>query len=675
MLAIAAGSAAGVACVSVGAQAQDGAAAAGSIDASAALIAALRKEAAALEPARDADPAVAARAHAKHALRSLAADLLAPPTRNVSAGGLAERELAGFTIAARRVELDASIDGESVLDEADWALLASRLASVGAVAPSETRRALRDALAPIVRVVSSGASGTRAPSMQESIKSWGNSGDFPRDLVARVSAVDPVLVEADASPAHRASAETVRARIIAAGNLLATPPDWLAAPARDRIASDLGSACEALVKGEGVRGGATLASLSETIQLVTNAARLPASPAFSELHEALSGGVASGTLASLESSLRDRLNELIARLADRPEAEKEERIIRPLRSTLRGISQRARSQEPELMRAAMECLRGKPDAIAQSPAWDRYSQSRAMMGLVRRASDVMAVDGRVGASGPEPANRWTRLCSRILRLSQDLARPDDRSPLASEELRLLLGLVDSLHPAAESPALTGNTPIGIALLGDQRGLLASTLSDTRQTWLSLVDKEKDEQAKGAASVLAGGADLVKLVEALEPLAALWSSQPAERERLIAELNAHPGVEVPASLVAELATSLPSQLQDAAKLLLHARAEEAQAARGLLREAHRAASPLLVIASWRESTPASAITGSVSPWSELAGIETWGLPEGAKDAAARLSITAHKWQAAHQSGRSADAQTRRAELEDLALSVLDQVPSR
>lgn len=674
MLVNAAGSAAGK---SVVVQPQSGAAAAGSSEASAALVAALRQEIAALEPSRDADPAVAARARAKQALRSLAADLLAPPTRSMSEGGLAEggRELAGFTISARRAELDASIEGEAALDEADWTLLASRLASVGAVPPSETQRALRDAIAPIVRAASAGASGTRAPSMQESIKSWGNSGDFPRDLVARVSAVDPVLVGADASPAHRASAQTVRARIIAAGDLLATPPDWLAAPARERIAADLGSACEALVNGEGVRGGATLASLHEATSLLANAARLPASPTFSELHKALSESVASGTLGSLESPHRNQLNKLMVRLADRPDAEKEERIIRPLRSTLRGVSQRARSFEPELIRDAMECLRGKPEAISLSPAWERYSQARTMMDLVRRASGVMAVDGRVGASGPEPANRWTRLCSRILRLSQDLARPDDRSPLAGEELRLILGLVDSLYPAAESPALTGSTPIGVALLGDQRGLLASTLNDTRQTWLSLVDKEKDEQAKGAATVLAGGAELVRLVEALEPLAALWSSQPAERDRLITELNAHPGLEVPASLMAELAASLPSQLQDAAKLLLHARAEEAQAARGLLREARRAASPLLVMASWRGGLPVSAIAGSASAWSELAGIEAWEMPDGTADAAARLSIKAHELQAARQSSRTAETDARRVELEDLALSVLDEATPR
>ncbi len=635
---------------------------------SGALIATLRQEAAGLEPPRDADPAAAARTRAKQSLRSLAADLLTPPTDTTNVDGPAERALAGLTIAARRAELDASIDSETALDEADWTLLASRLASAGTAAPSQTRRALREALAPIVRAISPGASGTRAPSMQDSIKSWGNSGGIPQELLARVSAVDAMLVEADASPAHRASAEGVRAKIISAGNLLGTPPDWLAPPARQRVASDLGSACEALASSDGPRGGATLASLQEAIQLVTTAARLPASPAFSELHQALSDSIASGSLTSLDAPLRDRLAELVAQLANRPEAEKEDRIIRPLRSTLRGVSQRARAQEPELIRAAIDCLRGTPDAFAQSPAWDRYTQARTMMNLVRRASTVMAVDGRAGASGPEPANRWTRLCSRILRLSQDLARPDDRSPLAGEELRLLLGLIDSLYPAAESPTLTSATPIAVALLGDQRGLLASTLSDTRQTWLSLIDKEKDDQAKGAASVLAGGAELVQLVEALEHLAPLWSSQPTERERLIADLNAHPALEVPPPLIMELAASLPSQLQDAAKLLLHARAEEAQTARALLRDARRATSPLLAIASWRAGVPAA--TAPTSPWSELAGIEAWALPDGAQSDAARLSVAAQECQAAKQSGRTQAAEARRTELEDLALSLLD-----
>jgi hypothetical protein len=390
---------------------------------------------------------------------------------------------------------------------------------------------------------------------------------------------------------------------------------------------------------------------------------LPSSPAFTPLRQGVSSAISTGRDVGLEPHELDGLNTAVRALADRAIAADDSAVVRPLRVIQSVLDREADMIEAALVGDIVVRLEGRrsPDESAH----ERYAEVRQEISRLRRASDIMSAEGRRGAGGPEPGPRWTRLCSRLLRLGQDLARPDGRTQLARDEIRLLLGLVESLYPSADSPVLAESSAIGRTLLGEQRARLGASLDDTRLMWLGLLDQERDEQARGSAAVLAAGAEVVALVESLSPLVRLWERAPGTGADVLGTINADAGIELGLGVVSATVQALPGELQRAAALVAQARAEDAQTALRSLQEIRESCSVLAALASWTPADGPTAPTGSIGAWGEIAGIERLAWTDPARARAARLSLALHEWQRAKDLGDAARVDSWRGIAQNLA----------
>ncbi len=547
------------------------------------------------------DDAGAARA----AMRSLAADLLESGEAMGETGSI--RVVLARTIVRGLDELDASI-GALAGDDADARAVALRLLASdcdGARAAlknatADPWRAVRDSLSVLSRAAN--ATPTGWPEASDADKP---EGDVPgvesiRGTLSKIpgvsadarAAAEPALAliaEVDDHSPSWPAARHLRRAIARSAEVLANRPAWLPDAPASAAGGALLFAIPRLASATDRDAALLLVDrLAAWSELVRAGARLGADAAAGKARSSLAEIVPTATSGATLEHLR-RARSLLEPVT--PVLIDEKGLARQYRPAWRALVQSLRAGEGPLLVVLPDAIR-TPDSIADPALLTPLgAQRRALedLRLLERFARLSAAPPGKGAAEPQVTAPYARLADRVLKIGQELARPD-RAPEATLALRTLLESLDRFLTMPGEPSLQSALALGAgdpdraawdALTGGRTGALRSEIIARRDAWLETL-------RKGGTPAPEDIARLDALRELLGTLDALAPAVPAKDRAPTPALAAMQGwgaweLGVEARLA--IAEGIAKEAAEATRLTLEGDAPASASALKRLRERH------------------------------------------------------------------------------------------
>lgn len=564
------------------------------------LASSLRAQAEALMPTGS-DPEADIRRATKAEIRRLASGWLTSP----ESSALARRGRLGLIVARRLDEIDGWLDDERTPMPAIALLYRDLKAMEEADAAVDVEARLRDALAPAMQSLVTTGSGTRPASLTDDLNAWTTAALMPTDTIAALRKLDGLLVEADAWPAYRDTAESIRqdirqvARASESLKAASSAPEGAptAAPAETWRLAMLGHLARAAANLTGDGSSERRAS--------TGRAWLRLARAHADLTPTLLGaqGVESqdvwrallnrsaslgeaDEVAAIEAALaaHDAAKSVLAKLDTRRQLLDEKNLVRPLRPVVRNLMTRSSiAGESAVLTYLAAGVRDRAFAERSEAreAFAALDRDIDDLRVLHRVSDIMGADGRPGTVR-EPGNRWTRICSKYLRASQDLLRSPDASQAARATIRSLSDQIVLASECEHARTLQPGDALGLRLMGDSRAMLASTLQQAHQAWLTTADREGEAPDAAALALLDLGAGLVRSAERLREFEVMLAEPTPERGRaMLGVMGASRSWGVDPAATAGLCKELVPRFQEAAALVASGQVEAREKARALI----------------------------------------------------------------------------------------------
>jgi hypothetical protein len=464
-------------------------------------------------------------------LRRLARDLAREGERQGAAGST--RILVARTLAGHLAALDALLELPG-LDPAVIEMLGASLGEGSALdlrgakaGATELDRMLRDALAPLM-----GITGTppgpwgwvddppRQPGAMEAplgpdLARWEAIRGITPEAIASLRTLDQTLAEADRWAAYQRSSGALRADVrAAADSLLAADKPWLAPEARTQLATDFNDAAVALGTGPSMDNArAELQRITLIGRIVAGTDRLGSDAPGKKVRTAVSDLVRTRAAdRQAERRAIETFDRVLASILAREGLGESRSLVRHLRPAWKTLDRDCQTAEravvdvlPRLLqyesamtdpavltavaghRRALEDLESlyKTSAALQVPRRTLPTQP-APLDPRRPRTPELPLPASPGRDG-EPAAGWKPIADRLLKVSQDLAKPETHD-VALEQLRSLAGRLPRFMalPGEEDLRITpgGGPPAGwSAVTGNRAMELPASIAAAREAWL------------------------------------------------------------------------------------------------------------------------------------------------------------------------------------------------
>lgn len=522
-------------------------------------------------------------------LRRLARDLARAGEKGGASGSY--RIIAARTIANNLPPLDDLLTRPGV----DLAILEMAAASLSeesglsaratAANPAELDRLLRDALAPLLDATGlptapygwitdppTTLDPSAAAPLAPQIDAWARIPGITPEAIAALQALDRALAEADRWAAYRRSAGTIRAEVRAAAAALPAPTavPWLSPEARARLAVDFSEGAVSLSTGPSMEvGRAEMRRLGALREAITGVDRLPNDPAGKKLRTALNDFVRNRT-ADREAERRslESFDRLLGHLLSRGDYGEARSLIRHLRPAWRALDKDCQTAEKALIEVLPKVIQfgdamTDPGLLTAIAAHHRALEDLASL---YRTSALLLIP-RATAASPgltpvdpkqpdpaspaplgrdrEPAAGWKPIADRLLKISQDLNKPDSHDA-ALEQFRAFssrLTRFADLPGEAEFRSSSGGSyspPGWGAVTGGRAAELPSAIAAARDAWLQNFAKSGSAADSARLELLE---DLMRQLSAAAAVQALIQGVPPAPGRGRGVMEAWPGWEL------------------------------------------------------------------------------------------------------------------------------------
>jgi hypothetical protein len=508
-------------------------------------------------------------------VRRLARDLIASGERAGQPGS--GRIVLGRTLVTALPDLDrliaASAD-DPILIAAAGDIAAARKTLEGGQADPDI--AVRDALAVLSKLAGhppgtggwiEDRSGAPAEPLAPKLQAWLALPGMSPEAIEALRRVDEVAESAASWPAYQAAAIRTRAMALDAAASFDGAPAWLPDDARRILCEQFAAAISGL-GDPGQRGNALddLARLTAIADLIRKTDALEDNPAGKRIRAGVAQAVAIPP-AQADARAMASFTQIVAMIASRASWPDEKSLIRQIRPAYRFFAAAARQSEQQIMTALPDVLR-KPEAMTDPGTLASLSAHRQAVADVQGLLAVNAAFSVAGEGEPIADKPWQAAANRVLKLSQELSRADQKEQ-ALASLRSLFAMVstswrlpgeDALREAVKAeagkPANERDSPWA-RLSGGREAALVSEITDRRAGWL--FDWEK---------AIAGGSDVMRLAAIAALLELMQDAAPVvDVGEAYATLQAWPGWELSAGALNTIAAGLADQAAEATRLLL------------------------------------------------------------------------------------------------------------
>jgi hypothetical protein len=278
-----------------------------------------------------------------------------------------------------------------------------------------------------------------------------------------------------------------------------------------------------------------------------------------------------------ETRQLDAFERALDLLADKGKLADERDLARQLRPLNRALTPTLRDAERKLQGAL-------PDLLTRSDAMSdpgmlaiisAYKRALDDLRIVAALNAAMTGDKTTTSGEPVVTDRWKRIADRVLKLGQDVARPELRET-ALESIRGMgeqiaqftkLPGEDSLRDAAQKAKNSSGdkaTTVWTALTGGREAGLVSEISDRRGGWLDGWDKAGYAGSAGDVQRLMA---LRELMEVLDIARGLIETGPGSG----GALNAWAGWEISGDGLKALAPDLVGMTSEATRMIVEGEA--------------------------------------------------------------------------------------------------------
>lgn len=525
------------------------------------------------------------RGHARASVRGLAAVLLRTGEAAGAAGS--ERIVLGLTLARGMGEIDAAIaaaEGPAIEGALELAAMdldrgPEALSARNGEGSVDVQRTVRDAAAALADAL---LPATAAPAGRD----WGQIQSLSPETAAALESASTLLTEAASHPAYRAAAERLRRVLDEAALAAAAPPPWLPVGARDAIVERVTAAARGLVDPTArAEAAAALERAARLNRLINAADRLEETPAVRKARTQVAefAAAAPGEADTERIAAAQRILDAAGARLDLPE---ERMLPRQVRPAWRQLLVQSRQTEAKLL-PMVETALTRVDAMSDPAVLSALAAHRVVIDDLRLLERTAARIVEEGPPDREPAvaERWKRVADRLLKLGQDLGRPQDRDA-ALAGLRELTGQIDryAVMPGEEElrEANQGRGRLAAAwarLTGGKGEALLIELSDRRSGWVQGWDRQG---YAGTASDLARLQAIRGLMETLHDAAAADANS-----ETYARLNSTTGWEMSAETLARLAGDLTERCVEATEAMSTGDTEKCNGLVAEIREARAA----------------------------------------------------------------------------------------
>lgn len=511
--------------------------------------------------ARSADP----HDKAKAAVRRLTAKLLQTGERAGAPGSV--RVIIGRTLSDGLPGIDAAIvarDGagsEATLKiiEADALAAARTLDAPGA----DPWRTVRDGLAALADLTPEVVPAEPDHPFADRIDAWSKLPGVRADLGVALRSLDETLAAAAHWNAYRPGAAHRRRLIAEAGDALGTLPAWVPEATRQHLGEEFTRAIDGALKREDqplVEG--RLERIARLARLAARTDALDTSPAGQKVRAAIAQVM---TATAPDPAAERRGLEAYQRALDltlsRHTADEDKRLVRALRPAWRTLATAEKQTEASLYAALPELAR-RPEAMTEPGILATLNAAQRSADDLAGVQDLSALlsDGTPdGTHEPEVKPQWTRLAARVLKLSQDLAKPASRDTSLAA-LRAIIEQSRSYAAIADEQNLTD--PAWDALTAGRGKALVEALRATRAAWLGAAEKGTPTEPQAARlDAFRYLIDILRDLAALEP-----SGLPDKLGAGYTALQLQPAWQLSGAALAEFASGLSDRLGGAVQLV-------------------------------------------------------------------------------------------------------------
>jgi hypothetical protein len=501
----------------------------------------------------------------------------------------------GRILLARTIANDLAVLDDALarggIDPAILLMLAANLSEQSAprfasAAPAELDRLLRDALAPLLDATGAppGPWGWAAdppappdPSapLAPDLDRWAAIPGLTPEAIAALRELDGTLSEAEHWTAYRVSAALLRAEVRAASAALPAPgvQPWLAPEARERLARDFSEAAVALGTPGPSRdaGRSEMRRLASAARAAAAADRLPADNPGKRVRTALSDLLRNpATDREAEARALENFNSAAANVLARTGFGEDRPLVRHLRPAWKALDKDCQAAEQALIDILPRLLQfgdALTDPAVLTPiagqrrALDDLESLSAVSALLLKPRATPAAPGLpLDPSRPqipdtprpapsqrdsEPAAGWKPVADRLLKISQDLNKPDAREAALSQfrDFASHVARLADLPGESDFRTLSGNSsspPGWDAVTGGRAAELPPAIAAAREAWLQAFGKAGASDAP-RLELLATLMDQLSAAAAAQ--AALQPSGPPGTAKGRGSLNPWPGWEL------------------------------------------------------------------------------------------------------------------------------------
>lgn len=523
-----------------------------------------------------------AAASARAAARVLAARLISTGEAMGQTGSA--RIVLGRTLARGMEDLDraiGSITGPTA--EADLSLLARDFAAAAAaLAPPEADacRITRDALAGVLGRGGEAAGWIDEPALAApmvaplgpELAAWSAAPGVAPEAIEALRGLDAVFEAAETWGAYRPAAARLRAAVRAAAAAPLGTQQWVPAATRERLGADFSAAARELASDNIAGAPAALARLGRLARLISRVDELDDSAPGRRVRAAVAdaaAGLGGGGLDAMERTL----DLALFKPAD------DRSLVRHVRPAWRIIAPTLRQTEQKLLGAMPEIL-ARPEAMTDPAVLSAIAAHRRVVQDLQMLAGLSATLGergidlavKPGEQGPQP--RWVRISDRVLRLGQDMAKPEGRDE-ALASLRELAGQLERFLELPGEASLRRGGPAWEVLAGGKQSALLSEISDRRGGWLDGWDRQGYAGAAGDIQRLDSLRAIMETMHDLVPVVEATDARAATGGSAYTALLAWPGWELSPESLGELCRGMSDRTAEAVALITSGDAAKAQ----------------------------------------------------------------------------------------------------
>jgi hypothetical protein len=396
---------------------------------------------------------------------------------------------------------------------------------------------------------------------------WSSLPGITSESVAVLREVDAIAQASEPWPAYHASAARTRAIIADAATAFESPPSWLPDPSRRILGEQFSAAIVTLSNAE-LRVAAIddLTRLAAIADLIRRTDTLEDNPPGKRIRAGVAQAVAIPA-SQTDARTMESYTQLLSLISARVNWPEDKQLIRQLRPGYRLMVAAARQTELHVLAALPDVLR-RPEAMTDPGTLSSITAHRRAIADVAGLLAVNRAFAAIGEGEPVADKPWQAAANRVLKLTQDLSRADQKE-LALASLRSLFTHVDQLGRLAGEDQLRqavkddagkpakDRTSMWAKLSGGRDAALASEITDRRAGWL--FDWEKG---------IAGGSDGQRLEVLAAVLALIEDAGPVvDPGEAYSALQAWPGWELSPAALAVVSAGLPDQTAEATRQLL------------------------------------------------------------------------------------------------------------